>query len=113
MSDTRLDMLKRAEMRWMSAEDATITVSARAVAELGRDWKAAEAERDELLRSSSLASYEGMERRAEIAEAEAKRLRGALRTIEHWPYTVMGERWQIDVSQIKEFARAALDGEQP
>jgi ACT domain-containing protein len=49
MSDDRHDMLKRAETRWMSVEDATITVSARALSELGRDWKAAEAEVTRLL----------------------------------------------------------------
>ena len=48
MSDDRHDMLKRAETRWMSVEDATITVSARALSELGRDWKTTEAERDRL-----------------------------------------------------------------
>ena len=44
MSESSKQMLERAEMRWMSVEDATITVSARAVAELGRDVKAANAD---------------------------------------------------------------------
>ena len=44
MSESSKQMLERAEMRWMSVEDAEITVPARALAELGRDWKAAEAE---------------------------------------------------------------------
>ena len=50
MSDNadRMEMLSRAEMRWMSVEDAEITVTARVLAELGRDWQAAEARVTEL-----------------------------------------------------------------
>ena len=44
----RMEMLSRAEMRWMSVEDAEITVTARVLAELGRDWQAAEARVTEL-----------------------------------------------------------------
>ena len=46
MSDNadRMEMLSRAEMRWMSVKDAKIEVTACALAELGRDWQAAEAE---------------------------------------------------------------------
>jgi hypothetical protein len=44
----RMEMLSRAEMRWMSVKDAEITVTARVLAELGRDWQAAEARVTEL-----------------------------------------------------------------
>jgi len=44
----RMEMLSSAEMRWMSVEDAEITVTARVLAELGRDWQAAEARVTEL-----------------------------------------------------------------
>lgn len=47
----RTKMLEAAEMRWMSVEDSTIIVRARALAELGRDWAAALAELD-LLRAA-------------------------------------------------------------
>lgn len=103
---------------WIEAHEVSDAASpdlmaARDVLSLLDALAAAEAERDRMTVSYQAvnASYGDERKRAERAEAERDRLREELREIEHWPFAVVVSTDHSDVLAIKDFARAALEGE--
>lgn len=77
--DRVLDMFSRAEMRWMSVEDAEITVRARDIALLGRERHLTRKRLSETL-------IEVTAEMEERTEAAVRRIKGVRAELRRWDY---------------------------